>query len=110
MGLVQMEMAKAMTAIAFRNGPLEDIHAGKTCPTCSGSEDYSHITQAEMKALMKYAVDHLYAVLMFAHEDSTEYGHYLMRTNAMFTQDWDGPENTAKIVAQFKKANAMASP
>jgi hypothetical protein len=27
--------AKALVALAFRNGPIEDIHAGKLCPTCT---------------------------------------------------------------------------
>ena len=26
--------AKALVALAFRNGPIEDLHAGKLCPTC----------------------------------------------------------------------------
>jgi hypothetical protein len=29
--------AKALVALAFRNGPIEDIHAGKLCPTCHGN-------------------------------------------------------------------------
>jgi hypothetical protein len=29
--------AKALVALAFRNGPIEDIHAGKFCPTCHGN-------------------------------------------------------------------------
>ena len=27
--------AKAIVALAFRNGPIEKIHAGKECPTCA---------------------------------------------------------------------------
>jgi hypothetical protein len=30
--------AKAIVALAFRNGPIEDVHAGKACPTCFGNE------------------------------------------------------------------------
>jgi hypothetical protein len=29
--------AKALVALALRNGPIEDIHAGKLCPTCHGN-------------------------------------------------------------------------
>jgi hypothetical protein len=47
--------AKALVALAFRNGPIEDVHAGKECPTCAGKPEYSHITQR--------AVDRLYAYL-----------------------------------------------
>lgn len=43
------EEAKSIVALAFRNGPIEDIHAGRECPTCAGKAEYSHITQDEMK-------------------------------------------------------------
>jgi hypothetical protein len=33
--------AKSIVALAFRNGPIEDIHAGKNCPACSGKSEYS---------------------------------------------------------------------
>jgi hypothetical protein len=48
--------AKSIVADAFRNGPIEHIHAGIDCPTCEGKEKYSHITEAEMKSIMKNAV------------------------------------------------------
>ena len=54
---------KALVALAFHNGPIEDVHAGKECPTCAGKQEYSHITQDEMKQIMKRAVDKLYALL-----------------------------------------------
>ena len=41
--------AKAIVALAFRNGPIENIHAGRPCPTCSGQAGYSRISDAEMK-------------------------------------------------------------
>ena len=44
-------------AHAFRNGPIEDIHAGIDCRTSAGKEKYSHITEGEMKSIMKNAVD-----------------------------------------------------
>lgn len=36
--------AKAIVALAFRNGPTEDVHAGKPCPTCSRDASYSRIS------------------------------------------------------------------
>jgi hypothetical protein len=39
------EEAKSLVALAFRNGPIEDVHAGKECPTCAANPEYSHITQ-----------------------------------------------------------------
>ena len=29
--------AKSLVALAFRNGPIEDVHAGKKCPNCAGN-------------------------------------------------------------------------
>jgi len=31
--------AKAIVALAFRNGPIEQIHAGRSCPTCAARWD-----------------------------------------------------------------------
>ncbi len=55
--------AKAIVALAFRNGPIEDVHAGKLCPTCSRDASYSRISDAEMKLIMKNAVDRVYSLL-----------------------------------------------
>jgi hypothetical protein len=48
--------AKALVALAFRNGPIEDLHAGKPCKVCSGNQEISHISDEEMKMIMKSAV------------------------------------------------------
>lgn len=54
--------AKALVALAFRKGPIENVHAGKTCPTCQGKAEYSHITQSEMRQIMKAAGDQVYTL------------------------------------------------
>ncbi len=69
---IDKELAKevmALVALAFRNGPIENIHAGKTCSICSGESDYSHTTDAEMKKVMQNAVDHLYRLLSLRKND-----------------------------------------
>ena len=48
---VLADEAKSLVALAFRNGPIEDIHAGKECPTCAGKSEYSRITESEMTTL-----------------------------------------------------------
>lgn len=58
--------AKALVALAFRNGPIEALHAGKPCPMCSGKADVSHVSDDEMKAVMKSAVDTLYRFALAA--------------------------------------------
>ena len=35
------EVTKAIVTLAFGNGPIEDIHAGRSCPLCSGKSEYS---------------------------------------------------------------------
>ena len=57
------EEAKSIVALAFRNGPIEDVHAGIECQHCAGKTVYSHITQGEMKAIMKNAVNKVYSLL-----------------------------------------------
>jgi hypothetical protein len=49
--------AKAITALAFRNGPIEDLHAGNHCSACAGRPEFSHISNEEMKRIMKAAVN-----------------------------------------------------
>jgi hypothetical protein len=33
--------AESFVALVFRNGPIEDVHAGKECPNCAGKPEYS---------------------------------------------------------------------
>lgn len=83
--------AKSIVTLAFRNGPIEDVHAGKVCPACCGSPDYSRITEDEMKAVMKSAVNAVYKLLWNrdlysdAYRKSIEYG-------VRFTSRWNDPE------------------
>jgi hypothetical protein len=67
------EEAKAIVALAFRNDPVEDVHAGKVCPVCNGSAEYSRITDDEMKAMMKLAVNAVYKLLCNRDYDSEAY-------------------------------------
>jgi len=55
--------AKAIVALAFRHGPIENLHPGRPSPTCTGQPGYSRPTDAEMKLIMKNAVDQVYASL-----------------------------------------------
>ncbi len=64
--------AKAIVVLAFRNGPIEDVHAGKTCPTCNGKTGYSRISDDEMKLIMKNAVNRVYWLLRLKADDPHE--------------------------------------
>jgi hypothetical protein len=86
--------AKAIVALAFRNGPIEDVHAGKLCPTCAGKPEYSHITQQEMKQVMKNAVDHVYRLLSLKENDPGKY-EATIDFGSKYTAAWDDPAEPA---------------
>lgn len=85
--------AKALVALALRNGPVEDLHAGKTCPTCSSNNEYSQISDPEMKKLMKYAVDRVYSMLLLRERAPDKY-EALLKWADFFTSSWDQPRLT----------------
>src|ERR1019366_3509975 len=65
--------AKAITALAFRNGPIEDVHAGKLCAACAGNPEFSHVSDEEMKRIMKAAVNAMYRLLWQRDHDPEAY-------------------------------------
>ena len=83
--------AKMIVALAFRNGPIEELHAGKPCPTCSVDNSYSRISDEELKGIMKAAVDTVYSLLWKRKNDSEAYAKSLV-LGARYTQRWDEPE------------------
>ena len=82
--------AKSIVALAFRKGPIEDVHAGKECPNCAGKAEYSHITQAEMKNIMKKAVDTVYKLLWQKQNFPEKYEATIEQGNR-YTRLWDEP-------------------
>ena len=83
--------AKSLVALAFRNGPIEDVHAGRECPTCAGKTEYSRITDIEMKTIMKNAVDTLYKLLWTKKNDPEKYEASIELGNR-YTRSWDDPK------------------
>jgi hypothetical protein len=82
--------AKAIVALAFRNGPIENLHAGKQCSTCGGKIGYSRITDDEIKAIMQNAVDHVYKFSVMKKTDPARYRKLLKYGNEVARQ-WDDP-------------------
>ena len=82
---------KALVALAFRNGPIEDVHAGKLCPTCVGQPEYSHVSDEQMKAIMKSAVNKLYSLLWQREHDAAGYAESLP-LGIKYSTRWDDPE------------------
>jgi hypothetical protein len=89
--------AKAIVALAFRNGPIEDVHAGKRCPTCEGHSSFSHITDPEMKMITKTAVDRVYELLCLKSENPAEYESRI-RFGELYTYQWDEPSSLGDAV------------
>jgi len=85
------EEAKSLVVLAFRNGPIEDIHAGRSCPHCAGNQEYSHITDDEMKLLMKNAVNRVYELLWLKTHHPEKY-QASVEFGARYTSKWDDPE------------------
>src|SRR5712675_544936 len=83
--------AKALVALAFRNGPIEDLHAGRPCTVCSGNREISHITDEEIKAIIKSAVNTSYRRLWRRDADPVAYNEKLA-LGRRFTLHWDDPE------------------
>lgn len=82
--------AKTIALFAFRNGPLENLHAGKVCPHCSGNAEYSHITDPEMKSLMQAAVNEVYRLLWQRENDPEAFGRRQVLADR-YTHHWDDP-------------------
>lgn len=80
-----------MVALAFRNGPIEDLHAGKTCPLCGLDPSYSRISDAEMKILMKAAVTEIYKLLWLRDHDVDGYAEALAH-GRRYVRGWDDPD------------------
>ena len=83
--------AKAIVALAFRNGPIEDVHAGLQCPTCSNDPTYSRISQTEMKDMMKYAVNRVYSLLLLRDTQRHNFD-VIIKEGGLWTSEWDEPK------------------
>lgn len=101
---------KALVALAFRNGPIEDVHAGKECPTCAVKKEYSRITQDEMKQIMKRAVDKLYA-LLWIRTHSPEVYEAVVKMGNRYALGWDLPEKSKEEIEKITRlAELLGSP
>ena len=86
-----MREAKAIVVLAFRNGPIEDMHAGTPCPACNGKSGYSRISDDEIKLIMKNAVNRVYTLLRLKADDPDAYARQLAYGERC-TLNWDDPE------------------
>lgn len=99
------EISKTLTAMCLRNTELEHIHAGEALHTITGDysdvkvidalgnefswADASHISDAEMKTLVKGVVDRLYTFFMQCDDPRFDKN---MDYHKRFTREWDEPD------------------
>jgi hypothetical protein len=83
--------AKATVALAFRNGPIEDLHAGRLCPTCAGQPEFTHLSDEQIKTVMKAAVDTMYRLLWQRAFDPEKYQRNIA-FGLRYTTKWGDPD------------------
>src|SRR5574344_121848 len=72
-------IAKAVTLYAFRNGPVEDLHAGKD----------SKLTDDDMKMLNKYMVNHIAYLLNLVNQNKWHELKEIIETYYPDAEKWD---------------------
>ena len=81
------EEANAMVAHVFRNGYLEDLHAGIVEEKFLDPK-YSRITDDEMKKLMIECSEKMAKLLQLSKENPLEYKAFLKRTHRNYCKRW----------------------
>lgn len=81
------DQANAITAFAFRNGFLEELHAGRHS-TLLDDPTLSRITDAEMKKLMVEASAAIERLLHLHEHDPERYRHFLQQYHRTYCQRW----------------------
>jgi predicted DNA-binding antitoxin AbrB/MazE fold protein len=80
--------ANAIVAYAFRNGPIEDLHAGKYSELLERTE-LSRITDAEMKEVMINACEKMEELLKLRESDPEKYAELILHFNFMYCRRWN---------------------
>ncbi len=82
------EEANAIVAHVFRNGFLEDLHAGITDEKFLDSK-YSRITDEEMKKLMIECCEKMEHLLKLREENPQSYKHFLWQNHRNYCRNWE---------------------
>jgi hypothetical protein len=86
-GFTVRDEANALTAFAFRNGMLEDLHAGKSSPL-TADPSLSRITNAEMKDLMIEASGKLAELLALRETEPKKYQRFIQSYGIIYCRSW----------------------
>jgi hypothetical protein len=87
-GFNHRDEANALIALAVRNGPIEDLHAGKSSALLD-DKTLSRITDAEMKARMINATFHLAKLLRLRDSDPVAYQQKIRTSGPMYCRNWE---------------------
>ena len=87
-GFSVRDESNALTAYAFRNGFLEQLHAGKNSPLLDDAT-LSRITNTEMKTLMIEASERLEFLLRLRDTDPEEYRHIIHDCAVRYCRRWN---------------------
>lgn len=85
--LTLRDEANAVTAYAFRNGLLEDLHAGKPSPLFD-QPGYSRISDDEMKRLMIEASEKLAEMLRLKQQEPVKYDAFIRKYHRAYCRAW----------------------
>ena len=86
-GFTVRDEANAIVAYAFRNGPLENLHAGRASPLLE-DPSLSRITDQEMKELMLNACEHIEKLLRLKETDPEQYATFIRSYNFRYCGRW----------------------
>jgi hypothetical protein len=87
-GFNERDEANALIAMAVRNGPIENLHAGKYSSLLE-DDSLSRITDEEMKALMINATQMLAALMRIKHDDPELYHRWVRTYGMMYCRAWE---------------------
>ena len=87
-GFTLRDEANAIVAYAFRNGPIEDLHAGEPSQLLEDPR-LSRITDDEMKNLMLNACEAVEQFLQEKEADPDVYQLKMIQCNLLYCRGWD---------------------
>jgi len=87
-GFTLRDEANAIVAKAFRNGPIEDLHAGKWSELLN-DPSLSRITDEEMKTIMLHACRTMVELLEMKERDPEAYYQEIMTYNFRYCRRWE---------------------
>jgi hypothetical protein len=87
-GFTLRDEANAIVAMAFRHGPIEDLHEGKDSELLH-NPDLCRITQEEMKAIMINASRMMEKLLREKQDNPEEYAVKIIKYAFDYCRDWE---------------------